>query len=198
MAEQIRDYFDILEELFLGRDAALAKYAKVRFTQYEMRLWWDHDLPLHEVSAKAKRHFNERFLRYDERIDKADSRAINKAFERLSYAVGKNSNSGCHGRCLRLVAELNQALERDGLETIKDPEAFLDYFTFNYSVQLDYKGNPVLEPGHSFEIRYFNDEINRKEFCRILKFLKSSGKKMSMQDIWKLIIFLRKNSKAVN
>ncbi len=199
MAEQIRDYFDILNELFLSKDAALAKYAKVRFTQYEMGLWWNYGLPLYEVASKAKRYFGERFLETGGRIDEADGDAVKKAFERLDYAVGKNEHgkfTGCHGRCLRLVDELNKALEKDGLTTIGNPEAFLDYLTFNYTVQTDYKGDPVMEPGYSFEIRSFHNEENRKEFCHIIRLLKSSGRKMSMQSIYRLNAFMKKHSKA--
>ena len=52
MAENVRSYFEILDEMFMGPGAALEKYAKVRFTQYEMNLWRKHRLPLKEVDKK--------------------------------------------------------------------------------------------------------------------------------------------------
>ena len=138
MAENVkRGYFEVLDELFTGSNSALEKYAKVRLTQYEMNLWRKHHLPLKEVDKRAKRYFGVRFLGEGKRIDKATQAELSKAFESLHFAVGKDSGdpslkSGCHGRCLRLVDVLNEALIADGLDPIPDAEKFLDFFTFNY------------------------------------------------------------------
>ena len=120
MAENIRSIEEILCELFKGRDAALEKYSRVRHTQYEMSLWRDYGLPLYDVDKSAKAYFSKSFLG-GAKISETDGATIKKAFEKLNHAV----NDGCHGRCLRLVEELNQALTALGLRTV-DPEPFLD------------------------------------------------------------------------
>lgn len=202
MAEQVkvRDYFDILTELFLSKDAALEKYAKVRFTQYEMNLWRRSGLPLREVASKAKRYFGDRFLGKGLRIDEADEATLSEAFKRLGYAVGQKNEdgsfTGCHGRCLRLVNELNEALEKDGLATIHEPEKFLDYLTFDYSVRKDYAGNPVMDKPYNIEIWDFFDDIHRKRYREVIKMLKALDRKMSMQDIYRLVDFMTKRSVA--
>ncbi|MBQ9171796.1 hypothetical protein IJ162_01655 [Candidatus Saccharibacteria bacterium] len=201
MAENLnRSYFEILDELFTGPNAALEKYAKVRITQYEMNLWRKHHLPLKEVDKKAKRYFNVRFLGEGSRIDKASPEALKKAFESLHFAVGKDSGdpslcSGCHQRCLRLVNELNEALKRDGLDEISDAEKFLDFMTFDYEVRTDENGQPIEEKPYGFLIRTFHDADNRKEFRAMLQMLKTEKREMSMQDIWKIIGFKKKHSK---
>ena len=136
MAENVkRGYFEVLDELFTGPSAALEKYAKVRFTQYEMNLWRRHHLPLKEVDKRARRYFHVRFLGEGETFDKAPPEVMNKAFESLTYAVGLPTedkptlNSGCHQRCLKLVLELNDILKADGLQEITDPEKFLEFFS---------------------------------------------------------------------
>ena len=204
MAEQVkvRDYFEILTELFLSKDAALEKYAKVRFTQYEMNLWRRDGLPLGEVASKAKRYFGERFLcKKGVRIDEVDEASLSEAFKRLGYAVGEKnedgSYTGCRGRCLRLVSELNEALKRDGLMIISEPDKFLDYLTFDYSVRKDYAGNPVMDKPYYIEIRDFYDSDHRKRYREFIKMLKALGRKMSMQDIYREISFLYKKSVAV-
>ena len=201
MAENLnRSYFEILDELFTGPNAALEKYAKVRITQYEMNLWRKHHLPLKEVDKKAKRYFNVRFLGEGLRIDKASPEALKKAFESLHFAVGKDSGdptlcSGCHQRCLRLVNELNEALKRDGLDEISDAEKFLDFMTFDYEVRTDENGPAIEEKPYGFVIRTFHDADNRKEFRAMLQMLKTEKREMSMQDIWKIIGFKKKHSK---
>lgn len=201
MAENVRSYFEILDEMFMGPGAALEKYAKVRFTQYEMNLWRRHHLPLKEVDKKAKRYFGVRFLGEGQRIDKASPEALKKAFESLHFAVGKDSGdpslcSGCHQRCLRLANELNEALSRDGLEKIPDVEKFLDFMTFDYEVRTDENGQPIEEKPYGFVIRTFHDTENRSDFRMVLKMLRAENLEMSMQDIWKMIHFKRKHSKA--
>ncbi len=201
MAENLnRSYFEILDELFTGPNAALEKYAKVRITQYEMNLWRKHHLPLKEVDKKAKRYFNVRFLGEGSRIDKASPEALKKAFESLHFAVGKDSGdptlcSGCHQRCLRLVNELNEALKRDGLDEIPDADKFLDFMTFDYEIRTDENGQAIEEKPYGFVIRTFHDADNRKEFRAMLQMLKTEKREMSMQDIWKIIGFKKKHSK---
>ena len=202
MAEKLkRTYFEILNELFFGPSAALEKYAKVRHTQYEMELWRKHNLPLSEVDKKVKRYFTIRFLGEGKRIDKATPEELNKAFESLKYAVGLPTeteptlNSGCHMRCLRLVEELNDALEADGLRKLYMPERFLDLMTFSYDVLTDENGVAREEKPYDFVIRIFHDEENRKDVRAILKYCKEQNEEMSMQDIWRMVCFMRKHSK---
>lgn len=201
MAENVkRSYFEVLDELFAGPNSALEKYAKVRFTQYEMNLWRKHHLPLKEVDKKAKRYFGVRFLGEGLRIDKASQTVLNKAFESLHFAVGKDSGdpallTGCHARCLKLVTELNEVLKADGLEPIPDAEKFLDFFTFDYEVRTDGFGQPIEEKPYGFVIRIFRDAENRNDFRSILKILRAEKREMSMQDIWRIIKFKKTHSK---
>lgn len=203
MAENVkRSYFEVLDELFTGSNSAIEKYAKVRFTQYEMNLWRKHHLPLREVDKKAKRYFGVRFLGEGKRIDKATQVELNKAFESLHFAVGKDSSdpslkSGCHGRCLRLVDELNEILKADGLDPIPDAEKFLDFFTFSYEVRTDENGQAIEEKPYGFVIRVFHDAENRAEFRAMLKTLRAEKREMSMQDIWRIISFKKSHSKPV-
>ena len=202
MAEQIRSYFEILDELLLlGNNSALDKYTKVRFTQYEMNLWWKFGLPLKEVDKKAKRYFSVRFLGEGIRIDKASESQLTKAFEKLGYAVGKDGPSanptGCHTRCLKLVHEMNEVLKANGLAEISDPEKFLDLLTFDYEVRTDELGTVIEEKPYHFEVRVFHDADNRKEFRSVLKMLKADNRMMSMQDIWRIVNHKKKHSKPV-
>lgn len=203
MAENVkRGYFEVLDDLFNGPSAALEKYAKVRFTQYEMNLWRKYHLPLKEVDKRARRYFHVRFLGEGETFDKAPPEVMNKAFESLTYAVGLPTedkptlNSGCHQRCLKLVLELNDILKADGLQEITDPEKFLNLMTFDYDVLSDENGVAREEKPYGFVIRVFHDAENRKEFRAILKVLKNERREMSIQDIWKIIGFKRKHSKT--
>ena len=203
MAENItRGYFEILDELFTGSNSALEKYAKVRITQYEMNLWRRHHLPLREVDKKAKRYFGVRFLGEGNRIDKAEQALLNKAFESLKFAVGKDSSdpslcTGCHARCLKLATELNERLKADGLETIPDLEKFLDFFTFDYEVRTDENGQAIEEKPYGFVIRVFHDAENRRDFRTILKMLRAEDLEMSMQDIWRMVNHKRRHSKKI-
>ena len=52
------------------------------------------------------------------------------------------------------------------------------------------------EKPYGFVIRVFHDAENRKEFRAILKVLKNECREMAIQDIWKIIGFKRKHSKA--
>lgn len=188
-----RDYFAVLKELFVGKDAALLKYAKVRHTQYEMNLWREYKLPLGEVSAAAKAYFSRRFLG-NTKIDKASKNQIEEAFKNLYYAVGilPEGDSGCHMKCRRLVLELNGFLTELGLETIKDPEAFLDWLTFYYHTPNNEFGGPMNEPGYGFQIKIFHDEQNFNDFRFEVKSLIESKKQMSMQNICRIVLYKRK------
>ena len=170
MAENVkRGYFEVLDELFTGPSAALEKYAKVRFTQYEMNLWRRHHLPLKEVDKRARRYFHVRFLGEGETFDKAPPEVMNKAFESLTYAVGLPTedkptlNSGCHQRCLKLVLELNDILKADGLREITDPEKFLNLMTFDYDVLSDENGVAIACQSENAILRYQAEESSAAE-----------------------------------
>lgn len=189
MAE--RNIKEILEELFSGKDAALAKYAKVRHTQYELGLT-KRGLPIYDVAPSARRYFSERFLGGENvcKVYKEDRTKFDKAMEDLDHAV----RDGCHGRCTRLVKELNEELAHYKIEPV-DSEKFLKWLTFCYDVRKDYLGEPITEPGFSFEIRDFYDDKNRKDFWKELKNLLKDGRIMSMSDVLKIVYLKRNNSK---
>lgn len=191
MAENIknetRKVDEILRELFQGRDAAIEKYAKVRHTQWEMNLWYEYGLPLKEVAGDAKQYFSKRFLNGG-KIAQASGDELKEAFTRLDHAV----KDGCHGRCTKLVVELNQELSRLGLEIINEPEKFLGWLTFRYDTVPDDWGNPAVEKPYGFEIRIFHDAENRKEFWAELLPMLKAGKVMSMQNVVGIILFRRR------
>ena len=189
MAGNTKNIVEILEELFKGRDAALAKYAKVRFTRYEMNLYWRLDLPLEDVAKQARVYFSNRFLN-KERIDTVPMATLSKAIDRLDHA----EKDGCRPRCLKLVQELNEALKNLGLEPVNNPNGFLDWLTFDYEVKRDCTGSPVTEPGYGFEIRIFHNEQNREEFWTEVQNLIKEGKMMSMQDIVRVVMMKRRKS----
>ena len=135
-----RSYYEIIDELFLMKDSAISKYSKVRFTEYEMNLWHKYGFPLSDVSPKARKYFEKRFLGGTS-ISGATEEELKKALTNLGYAVGSVVSpegevelSGCRKRCMRLMDELNDALGRLGLKTMTDPERLLDWLTFEYEV----------------------------------------------------------------
>ena len=181
----------ILEELFKGRDAALEKYAKVRHVQYEMQLWRGYGLPLEQVDKSAKVYFSKRFLE-GKRISSVSEKELAEAFKRLDHAV----KDGCHGRCTRLVEELNKEFEKEGIEPLHKIDGFLDWLTFWYTTPECYAtGGPAKEPGYSFEIRIFHDKENRTDFWLETKSLLAQGKVMQLYRIAQLVLFKRKFSK---
>ena len=186
-----RNVDEILNELFKGRDAALEKYAKVRHTQYELMLWTSYGVPIKEIDRQAKVYFEKRFLN-GTKMDKLSKEQVKSELETLDHAV----KDGCHGRCTRLVKELNAALEALGLDSVKEIDRFLDWLTFDYVVKSDYEGKPLTEPGYGFQIRVFHDGQNRKEFWAELQLLLKSGKMMSMQDACRIVLKKRKKSKS--
>ena len=182
-----RTFQEIFEELFKGSDAAIGKYARVRHTLYEMKLWRSYNLPLQEVGKEERRYFAQRFLGGG-RIATADQATLDKAFNALQHAV----DDGCHGRCLRLVEELNEALSAAGLPKLQQPEAFLDWLTFDYDTIKDDAGNPTKEPGYSFEIRVFHDAENRREFWAETQALLKHKRMLPLTDIYKIVSLKRK------
>ena len=183
----------IMEELFQGKDAALTKYARVRHTQYELSLTY-RGLPIYDVAPSAKVYFSKRFLGGENvcKVYKENPEKFNKAMEDLDHAV----RDGCHGRCTRLVKELNEELAHYKIEPV-DSEKFLDWLTFCYDVRRDYLGEPIVEPGFSFEIRDFYDDKNRKEFWEEAKALLKKGYIMPMGQIGKLVMIKRNHSKKL-
>ena len=199
MAENVeRGYFEILDELLVGNDSAIEKYAKVRHTQYEMNLWRKSGLPLNEVRKAARQYFRMRFLQ-NVKIEEADKALLDKGFERLSYAVGQldGEPTGCHMRCLRLVSELNEALRAEGLQTIANAEKFLNWLCFDSVMRMNENGIPIREKPYGFVIMDFYDDANRKDFRSMVRMLKTEKRVMSMQDIWRMIDFKRKHSKTI-
>ena len=176
----------VLNELFKGRTSALEQYAKVRHTKYELMLWRQYGLPLHEVNNKAKNYFSRRFLG-GIRIEQADEKTLRKGFETLDYAIF----DGCHGRCMRLIKELNEALNELGLKPVKDPEYFLDWLTFCHYDCKDTEGNTAHDTDYGFPIWTFSDKENRTDFWRVLKPMMSYERIASMQYIAVLVMALR-------
>lgn len=188
---EARDIRQILEELFKGSNAALVKYARVRKTKYEIDLW-QSGMPITEVSPEAKKCFSKSFLKGIS-IRLATPEQISNGRKDLGYAV----SDGCHGRCTRLVEELNCALSKLGLQQISQIDKFLDWLTFSYEVKTDYDGRPVREQPGNFEVRIFHSEENRKEFWFELQALLKQGKMMSMQDVAKIVLHRRHHSAKI-
>ena len=186
-----RNIEEILQELFRGQDSALAKYARVRKTKYEFDLYRSYGLPLSEVGKVEKLYFSKKFLG-GKRITNVSPEEFNKGIASLDHAV----KDGCHGRCLRLITELNGALAESGFEQVKNPERFLDWLTFDYEVKKDsFTGEIAKEQPYGFEIRVFHSEENRKEFWMELQILEKNNMMMCMQDVAKIVLFKRHHSK---
>ena len=162
----------------------------MRRTQYELGLA-KRGLPIYDVAPSARRYFSERFLGGENvcKVYKEDRTKFDKAMEDLDHAV----RDGCHGRCTRLVKELNEELAHYKIEPV-DSEKFLNWLTFCYDVRKDYLGEPITEPGFSFEIRYFYDDKNRKEFWEETKALLKKGYIMPMGQIGKLVMIKRNHA----
>jgi hypothetical protein len=185
---ETRQIKEVLEELFKGPNAALTKYARVRKTKYEIDLW-QSGMPITEVSPDAKKCFSKSFLKGTS-IKLATPEQISNGRKDLGYAVSE----GCHGRCTRLVKELNCALAKLGLQQISQIDKFLDWLTFSYEVKTDYDGRSVREQPGNFEVRIFHSEENRKEFWLELQVLLKQNRMMSMQDVVKIVLDKRKKS----
>ena len=188
MAE--RQIKDILMELFSDSDAALVKYAKVRHVQYEMELWYKHHC---DIDKGVKAYFVLRFLN-GKRISDCGRGEIREALDKLDHAV----KDGCHGRCVRLITELNKAFEEKDIEQLQNIEAFLDFVTFDYETRRDeYTNELVCEPGYGFEIRVFHDTENRSAVWKKIKSLLDKGKMMPISRVCQILGIERKFSKKI-
>ncbi len=169
-------YYEIMKELFHGKDAAFAKYAKVRHTLYEMNFFRSpKGYTLAEINSAAKAYFANRFLPKGVTIRNATEEQLKKGYRDLEHAV----KDGCYGRCLRLVNEMNEILEREHFECIDDPESFLDAFSFYYKQRKDEFGNPAFEPGRGDPILDFYDDLNRKDYYDFVQFFEKRKKMIS-------------------
>lgn len=186
----------IAEELFkpIKGGSALERYARVRHTLYEIKLWRKYNnMPISEIPAVARNYFCERFL--EKSLSKASEKEINQAITRLGYA-----ENSCKKRCTELVEDFNVAVRRYNdsharkLEEVHDIESFLDFFTFKYIVRTDYEGEPIIEKPYGFEIRDFYDKRNRSEAWHILKRLLDEGRIASMQNIYRFSKIIYINS----
>lgn len=198
MAENIKNqdierYFEILDELFFRKKSlktgkmeksALEKYAEVRHTQYEMDFYLKKGYRLYEVKPSARRYFRERFLPEGVTIEGATPDQIREASERLKGAV----ENGCPGRCTRLVEEMNDILERNGLQKLNNVKSFLDYFTFDKEQALNEWGEPAFEPGRYDPIYIFHCKENREEFKEKIREYKKKKLMLSMVAIGKIIV----------
>lgn len=181
--------YETLTELFKGRDSALNKYAKVRHTQYEMGLWCNHKYPLRLVDASTKAYFSKAFLG-GVKIDKADEATLRKGFTNLDHAV----KDGCHGRCYRLVEDLNQELTELGLRPVENIDKFLDWLTFDYTALYNHDGEPLEEKPYGFPILVFNDEKNRKELWDELQLIMRGRRMSSMRYAASIVLSKRRNT----
>lgn len=189
MAEQVRSIFEILKELFSGKDSALEKYARVRMTQYEMMLWRNYHLPLSSIPRATKTYFSKRFLKGVQLFAATDDE-LKEGLTRLGHAV----DDGCKKRCTRLVEELNDALMTKGLPRVEDVDSFLNWLTFSYKPRVDVFGIPIYEPGYGFPLLVFDSDRNRKEFWGELRLLLESKKMISMKNVCKIVLAKRKVS----
>lgn len=183
-------YFEILRELFLGKEAALPRRQKTWHALYEIDLKKDYGLPAKEMDPAARKYFEKRFLGGIS-IDKADKETFEKAYMRLSYAA----KSGCQSRCMRLIKELNTVCEAENIQPIKDPEKFLDWLTFYSTTPVGMDGEPCKEPGYDFMIRIFHDGQNFKNFKVEVEALIKGERMISMNDVQRIIYFKQRISK---
>lgn len=202
MAEHLRSVDTIMAELFEGlritrrdgtvkkEEAALKKYEKVRWVQFEMNYYKNHALPLNEIHAQAKTYFSKRFLdgKY---ISSADSSELEKAYNSLDHAV----KDGCHGRCYRLVVELNEALTNNGVRSVGDIEAFLNWLTFSPVERKDATGNVVYEKPYFIPVIEFNNRQHLEQFYKVWKDYYKKGFLLSMQDTYRIVDIMSKSKK---
>lgn len=193
MSENTREIKVILEELFKGNGAALNKYAKVRMTQYEINLWKKSGMPIEWVDKSAKSYFSSRFLG-GKRITNATPAELQKAYESLDHAV----RDGCHGRCVKLMTELNETFVALGLSPVNQIDKFLDFVTFYYEVRKDDQGNTVREKPGGFEVRVFHSDENRRELWLELQALMKQNRMMSIPDVCKIMLYKRRHSKLIH
>ena len=168
----MRTTIEIMDELFLGRDAALEKFAKVRHAKYEVELW-RKGMPYASLGKRSKSYFEKEYLGGIKIYDASDEQ-IAEGLKRLSFAVGMGlkNPTGCYERTLRLVNELNAAIVREGLGVSVDVERFIDYFTFSHNEAVLYR--PEMIEAYP----YFFDDDHRKEYKASIRFLKEMKRKM--------------------
>lgn len=188
MAEELRSIKDVFEELFKGKDSALAKLAKVRETQYEISLWKGYGAPLSDIAVTTKKYFSKRFLD-GKTLKEAKKDEVNEGLKKLGYAV-----ESCKKRCTKLVEELNRTMSEKGLEPLNDIQGFLDWMTFFYEEKKDYTGQPVYDLEGRFPIRIFSSDKNRKSFWVETQAILRTGRIMSVKDIMRIVLFKRKHS----
>lgn len=197
MVEQIKAresdisrYFEILHELFFGKEAALVKYAKLRRVIYEIGLYRYKGYRLKDIDASSKNYFTKRFLCSS--ITKATSEDFDRAYTKLKVAA----RAGCYRRCMCLVQEMNQILECYGLRKLQYPETFLDYFTIACEQAKDEFGDPVYEePGREPSLVY-HDKEHREEFKLVLKEIEREGLMLSMITVGQIVSLKRKGVKG--
>ena len=202
MAENLRSVDVIMAELFEGlrttkrdgttkkEEAALKKYEKVRWVQFEMNYYRKHILPLSEIHAQAKMYFSKRFLD-GEYISQVDPTDLEKAYKSLDHAV----NDGCHGRCYRLVVELNEALTSNGVRSVGDIEALLNWLTFSPVERKDSEGNPIMEKPYYIPVVDFTNREHLEQFYKVWKEYYKKGFLLSMQDTFRIVDIMSKSKK---
>lgn len=173
-------YYGVLSELF-ETDGALDKYAKVRFTRYEMGLWYDRKYPLDVVASQSKAYFSKRFLG-GKPIYHSSGEEIDKGMEALRYATEPNTvGAGCYERCRRLFEYLNRKASELGLHQVYSIGILMDFFTFS-GIRKEEK-----EPIYGFEILIPEDRDFRKAFKtelrKVIKKAKPGDKPKSFYDI---------------
>lgn len=201
MAEEIRSVKEVLEELFKRKKnkdgsieySALEKLALAKLTRDEILLYLESDMPKSEINKNARLFFQKSFLKKS--IYQATEAEIRDAYNNhLLYAVG---DSGCRGRCRRLVEELNAALAKNCIEQIEESkiDAFIDWLTYDYHSLIDEStGWPKLEYG--FTVRIHHDVENRKDFWKELQLLLKEGKMLPMHSVLQ-IVYKRREAKTI-
>ena len=200
MAEDFRSIEQIMEELFDGvrvvkkngskkEEAALKKYAKVRWVKFEIDYYMSGKLPLSEVLAQAKVYFSKRFLG-GEYIDRVSPAELRKAYDSLNHAV----KDGCHGRCSRLVQELNEALERADVCPV-EVESFLDWLTFWPVERRGGDGSVLMEKPYNVPVIDFKNDQHLEGFYKVWKSYYKKGILLSMQGTYRIYDILDKSKK---
>ena len=189
MAENFRSIKEIFEELFEGKDSALAKLAKVERTRYEINvLWVEHGVPLNMIFKPAMAYFSERFLD-GKLLEDVNGDMLENGLKKLGYAV-----ESCKKRCTKLVEELNHAMLEHDLEQLQDIQGFLKWTTFYYEDKKDFTGSIIYEPGYDFPVRVFYSDVNRKSFWAETQAIMKTGRIMSVKDITRIVLFKRNHS----
>ena len=185
MASETCKIEDILERFF----SAMESCSRVRHAQYEINLWRKRGLPLSEVAPQAKAYVSNTFMD-GAKLGTSDLDVAKKGLKRLDYA-----EASCRAKCEKIVAELNEQLEKLGIETIENPKNFVDYYTLRYKPRKNWEGKTLVEPRYNIAIVDFLDIDEFKRFKDILRKFLKKGKIISMQDVAK-IIQIEKSAKS--